>query len=341
MNIVKDIEQATHTITCELYIVDVDDTGLYLLNALRAKSRQGVRVQLLVDAVGSYPLYLASTLKNELRKDGIELSFFNHFIPWHPRSINLWYFRNHRRSIIIDGRIAYTGGICFSKSMAGWKDTMIRITNEPAITDMCEAFTRMWKLSEHKHFEKRRRPMIKEWLYLTNAPVPGRFYYYNAVLKLIKNAQHNIYLTTPYFVPNHQYFVALLKAQRRGVRVHLLIPKDANHPFVGHAGDWYKGRLIKAGAHIYQYTQSMIHTKTAVFDDTSCMIGSLNLDNVSLRYNFEGGLIIRNPQCIADLTHHFKEDTQGLSPLTYTQWCNRPLKDKVVGFFSWWIRKLL
>lgn len=341
MAIVEDIKKAKHSIDCELYIVDVDDAGLYLINALREKSREGVKVRLLVDAAGSYVLYLASTLKAEMRADGIELSFFNHFIPWYPKTINLWYFRNHRRSIVIDERIAYTGGLCFSKNMSGWRETMLRITVPEAIVEMEQAFSRMWKLSERKQFEMRIKPVEKDWFYLTNAPLPGRYYYYNMMKKLIKEAKKEIFLTTPYFVPDHLFFLTLLRAQKRGVTVHLLVPKESNHPFVGYAGDFYKERLLNHGARIYQYTKSMLHSKTAVFDDDAATVGSLNLDNVSLRYNFEGGLIIKDKGCIAELKRDFFDDIKDLDPITLDEWHKRPLKEKFMAYLTWPIRKLL
>jgi cardiolipin synthase len=341
LSILKDIENATHSIDCELFILDVDDVGIYFLNALRKKSREGVKVRLLVDAGGSYLFYMASTLKAELRADGVELSFFNHLIPLYNRTLSLWYFRNHRRSIIIDKKICYTGGICFSKNMEEWRDTMIRM-EEPSVTlDMERAFQRMWDLSEHRVFDKRLKPTGTSWLYVTNAPLPGKYYYYNAFIDLIRKAKKEIFLTTPYFVPDHSFFRALYRAQKRGVNVHLLIPDHSDHRLVDHAGDFYKHRLIKKGARIYRYTKEMIHSKTAVIDDTACVVGSMNLDNVSLRYNFEGGLIIKNTECINELRQHFYEDIQGLNPITLTDWHNRPWSEKVIMYLTWPIRKLL
>lgn len=341
MAIIEDIKRAEHSIDCELFIIDIDDVGMYLLNALRERSRAGVKVRLLVDAGGSYLFYLASTLKAELRADGIKLSFFNHFIPWYPRTLKLWYFRNHRRSITIDGKASYTGGICFSKDMEGWRETMIRISEPEAVSDISQAYMRMWDLSENQRFDKRPKPASKDWLYLTNAPLPGKYYYYNAVMDLIKKSKNTIFLTTPYFVPDYLFFNALYKAAKRGVAVHLLVPKICNHPLVGYAGDFYKERLIKKGARIYMYEKSMIHSKTGTFDDTACTISSMNLDNVSLRYNFEGGLIIRDAVCITEMKQQFQDDIVGLEPLTRAKWRERPLREKVMMYLTWPIRKLL
>ncbi len=341
MAIIEDIKKAEHSIDCELFIVDIDDVGLYFLNTLRERSRAGVKVRLLVDAAGSYLFYLASTLKAELRADGIQLSFFNHFIPWYPRTLKLWYFRNHRRSIIIDQKVSYTGGICFSKDMEGWRETMIRIDEKEALEDIQQTYLRMWDLSENQQFDKRTKPTSKNWLYLTNAPLPGKYYYYHAVLDLINKSKNNIFLTTPYFVPDYIFFRALYKAAKRGVAVHLLIPKSCNHPIVDHAGDFYKEKLIKKGARIYMYEKSMIHSKTGTFDDTACTVGSMNLDNVSLRYNFEGGLIIRDPECIAEMKNQFQNDIKGLEPFTRAKWRERPFKEKVLMYLTWPIRKLL
>jgi cardiolipin synthase len=341
MTIIEDIRNAKHSIDCELFIIDMDDVGMYLLNALRQKSREGVRVRVLADAGGSYLFYLANTLKAELREDGIDLVFFNHLIPLYPRTIKLWYFRNHRRSIVIDGEIAYTGGVCFSKHMEGWRDTVLRVISKETASDMTQAFQRMWKLAEKKVFEKRSTPAPKEWLYLTNAPLPGKYYYYNAILELIKNAQKDIFLTSPYFVPDYMFFRALYRAQKRGVQVHLLLPLHSNHLPVDYAGDFFKERLLKKGARIYRYPPCMIHSKTSVFDDHTCSVGSMNLDNISLRYNFEGGMIIKDKECVAEVRQHFEEDIRDLSPLTLAEWHNRPFKSKIMMYLSWPLQKLL
>lgn len=341
MAILEDIRNAKTSIDCELYLIDIDDVGLYLLNALRQKSREGVKVRLLADAVGSYSFYTASAIKAEVRKDGIQLVFFNHLIPWYPRSINLWYFRDHRRSIIIDGITVYTGSICFSKNMEGWRETMLRLQVPETVADIQDAFERMWKLSKEKLFLPRPMPRSKEWTYLTNAPIPGKYYYYKALIDLIRASKKEMYLATPYFVPDYLFFRALYRAAKRGVIIHLIIPKESNHPFVGYAGDFFKERLIKKGALIYHYSKNMLHSKVAVFDDVACTVGSMNLDNISLRYNFEGGLIIRNQECIDELRNQLKEDIKDVPPLTLSEWHSRPLRDKIMMYLTWPIRKLL
>ena len=338
-SVLKDIREAEHSIEIELFIIDVDNVGLLLLDTLREKARQGVKVKLLVDSGGSLFLYL-SHLDKELRNDGVEVSFFNHLIPWYPKNIRLWYFRDHRRSIIIDKKITYTGSVCFSNNMKGWRETMIRIEDPQAIIDMSEVFKRMWVFSEYGHLEKRIKPKSKEWLYLTNAPVPRRGYLSKAFIELIKNAQKEILLTTPYFVPDIKLMRHLKKAIKRGVRVSLLLPHSSDHPFVDRAGDFQKQELIKKGVQIYLYPK-MIHSKTAVFDGEVGFVGSLNLDNISLHYNFEGGLIIRNIECVAKLRQHFIYDIVGLSPLTNTRWKNRPLKHRILASLIWPFRKLL
>lgn len=339
-SILADIENSKHSIECELFIVGTDEIGRELLDALRKKSKQGVKVRLLIDAAGSYLLYLANDLKAELRADGIQLSFFNHFIPMYPRTLTLWYFRNHRRSIIIDEKVGYTGGICFGKEMEEWRETMVRIENDESVMDMQQAFNRNWKLSERKIFEKRIVPTQKDWVYVTNAPLPGRRYLYKEIIKLIKKSEKEIFLTTPYFVPDFIFARALLRAAKRGVKVHLLIPEHSDHRFVDHAGDFYKEKLIKHGVSIYRYTKSMIHTKTGIFDDTA-FIGSMNLDNVSMHYNFEGGFVIKDRNCVAELREHFMEDVKDIEAITMSGWRARPLKEKVLMYITWPIRKLL
>jgi cardiolipin synthase len=340
-SVISDIQTAKKSIDVELFIINIDDVGLLLLNTLRQKSREGVKVRLLVDAGGSFALYL-SNLTDDLKADGIHFSYFNHLQPWYPKSIRLWYFRNHRRSVVIDDDIIYIGGSCFSKNMESWRDSMIRLQGitEP-LTDIREAFNRMWVLAEKFKFGKRNKPEVSEWTYLTNSPVPGRRYLYHKLTKLIQHAKKEIYLTTPYFIPDHRLMQALRRALKRGVHVHLLIPKHSNHPFVDCAGDFQKSELIKKGLKLYQYDKGMIHDKTAIFDNEYGIIGTMNLDHVSLLYNFENALITTNQECISELKNIFQQDIEGLALVTRTDWENRPFKTKLQAYIIWPLRKLL
>lgn len=341
-SVIEDIRNATASIEIELFILDVDDVGLALLEALREKAKQGLKVKLLIDAGGSYVFYL-SNLHKEIRKDGVELSFFNHFLPWYSKNLRLLYFRDHRRTIIIDEKIAYTGGVCFSNNMSGWRDTMMRIEGDSdAVSDMHMAFKRMWSLSNHHRFTKRHKPSEKkEFYYLTNAPLPGRRYLTKKFISLVKSAQKEIFLTTPYFVPDAKLFKALQKALKRGVKVHLIIPSESNHSLTDRAGDFQKEHLLKLGIKIYMYEKMIIHAKTAVFDDEIAVVGSLNLDNISLHYNFEGGIIVSNPECVQEVKNHFLQDVEGLKPITLEYWKKRPLKQKLLSYLMWPFQKLL
>jgi len=340
-SVISDIQNAKESIDVELFIVDIDDVGLLLLDTLRQKSRERVKVRLFVDAAGSFGLYM-SNLSNDFARDGIHFSFFNHILPWLPKNIKVWYFRNHRRSIIIDDSIVYLGGSCFSTDMCGWRDSMVRlegITN--IIKDIRSACDRMWLLADKFKFGKRDTPETDEWSYLTNAPVPGHRYLYRRLMKLIQHAKKEIYLTTPYFIPDSRLMSALRKALKRGVSVHLLVPKYSNHPFVDHAGDFQKEELIKKGLKLYRYEKGMIHDKTAIFDNEYGIIGTMNLDHIGLRYNFENGLISTNSEFIAELKRVFENDTEGLQPVTHEEWGNRGWKMKLCAYLIWPIRKLL
>lgn len=340
-SVISDIENAQKSIDVELFIIDVDDVGLSLINALRKKSREGVKVRLLVDAGGSFALYL-SNLTDDFKADGIHFSFFNHILPWYPKNIRLWYFRNHRRSIIIDDNIIYLGGSCFSENMRDWRDTMLRLDGvHNIINDIHGAFDRMWLLADKLKFGKRDKPEEEEWTYLTNSPVPGRRYLYRRLMKLIQHAKKEIYLTTPYFIPDLRLMHALRKALKRGVAVHLLVPKYSNHPFVDRAGDFQKDELIKKGLKLYQYEKGMIHDKTAIFDNEYGVLGTMNLDHIGLLYNFENGVITTDQECIAEMKNIFQNDIEGLVPVTEADWKNRSFAQKLHAYLIWPFRKLL
>lgn len=338
--IIEDIRSAKYSIKMEMFIISVDDTGLRLLDVLRERAREGVKVRLLADAVGSFYLYRDTPLQDQIKKDGVHLSFFNHLIPWQPKNLPLWYFRNHRRTIVIDDKICSTGSVCFADHMRDWRETMVRADDADIAKDMTNKFERMWKLSEHGIFSKREKSPRNEAVYITNSPVPGRRLLYRKFIELVKASKEEILITTPYFIPDHRLFRALEKARRRNVSIKVLMPRVSNHRYVDWAGDYDKTLLMQKGVEFY-FHEGMVHSKTAVFDRNITCVGSMNLDNISLRYNFESGLVISDEHAAGTLASHFTEDLNKATLLTLEEWEKRPMLQKFLMNLMWPFRKLL
>ena len=339
----QEIELAKTSIDLEQYIFVNDDVGNKFIDLLIKKADEGLKIRIFCDQVGSFPLY-RSGVKEKLLGKGIILKFFNPVLPWNPNRESLWYFRDHRKLMIIDEEIGFTGGICLAEEMQGWRESYVKI-NGPVVTQMKEAFEIMWhkKYRKPAFFFKKRTKIQKQekFQYLTNSPLPQKRFMYRELLNTIKNAKHYLYLTTPYFLPDFNILREMKKASKRGVKVYLLIPKNPNHILIDIGSGTFFNDLLKNKVRIFRYDKSMIHSKTAVADGTWSTIGSLNLDNISLRYNFEGNLVSTDKNFAFGLEKQFLDDLKLSGELTYSQWIKRSLRRKIAEFFIWPFRKLL
>lgn len=343
--IIEDIRRAKSSIFVEMFIISNDYAGLRLIDTLCEKAKEGVRVRLIADTVGSFALWRSKEIQRELREAGVHFSFFNHLVPWYPKNLRMWYFRSHRRSVIVDGIICYAGSICFDVDMRDWRETMVRLESAETAADMSRHFEKMWKLSEHGIFrkEKRSRPdeiVNKDVEYLSNTPLPGRRQLYRKLIELIRFAKSEIIITTPYFIPDHRLHRAIQFARKKNVRIVVLVPRPSNHPYVDWAGDYDKTIYMRMGVEFYFY-HGMVHSKTAIFDGEAALIGSMNMDNISLRYNFENALLIRDKDTTEIVRGHFIEDLKNAHKITLEEWHKRPFMEKFLMICMWPFRKLL
>lgn len=336
-----DIQHAKETIYLEAFILNHDSVGEPFLELLCKKAAEGVQVRILVDSVGSLGLG-SSVYLQKFKEVGVHIRFFNWLLPFSKHNKKLWYFRNHRRIVIVDSKILYTGGFCFGKRMEFWRETSIRIEG-PILTQAKTVADKTWK----KVYKKRYVNLGREWRtnvegfsFVTQAPLIGERYLYHQFIDAIRQAKRYVYITTPYFLPDHKLYRVLRLAKKRGVDVRILLPKKGDHRIVNHASHTYFHSFLSKNIGIYQYPE-MVHAKTAVIDDEWAMIGTLNMDNVSLRYNFECAVVTSNTQCAKELRDIFMKDIETIQPLTLSEWENRPLIDKIKDWLSWPIRKLL
>ena len=246
-----------------------DSISERFVNVLIEKAKSGVEVRCLFDAVGSF-FFANSPLSAKLTESGVKLEFFNWLSPFAPRSnhSSFWYFRNHRRNIIIDNKIAYTGSICIGEEMRNWIETVIEIDNPTTISKMLRVFNADWQLAR-KDIRKRAKkiPSGSDGLnFVTNSPIPSRHFLYKELVRSIKRAKNFAYLTTPYFIPDNRLIKSLRRAVNRGVDVRIIIPLETNHHLVDRGSQTYFDECLKAGIRIFRH-KIFIHSKTAVIDN--------------------------------------------------------------------------
>lgn len=334
-------ENAELSIDLEQFIFVNDVVGRRFLDICRKKAREGVKVRILCDAAGSFSFF-TSTLVNDVRKDGVEVVFFNTFIPGAFHTHTWWFFRDHRKLLIIDNKVAFTGGICLSEEMRDWRDTHVRIEGE-VILEMRQAFESMWQRAYKRRKRNTSEIKIGEqgFNYITNTPRPRKRFLYHRYIDAIRSAKQYVYLTTPYLVPDSRFLRVLTLAKRRKVDVRIIVPERSDHPIVDIGSHSFFTTLLSAGIKIYQYKGTMIHSKTAIIDDEWSSVGSFNLDNVSFLYNFEANLISTGKRFISDLKTHFIQDMEHSTPVTLEAWQKRPLIRKILELLVIPIRKFL
>ncbi len=316
--------KATTSILFEHFILVDDAYGRPLINLLKQKSKEGVKIRVLLDAVGSSHLFQAH-LEKEFFDAGIEFIFFNTLIPWTKRYQATVFFRDHRKLIVIDSKVAFTGGVCFEAYMRDWRDTSVRIEGS-IIADMEKAFEIMWRRAQLKTHKREKRAEIsfeKPYGFMTNSPFPRKRHMYYELIKRLKRAKREVKLTTPYFVPNHRLLRALRSAARRGVDVSLLVPQKSDHPLVDLATSTYFETLLKAGVKIFLTSEPFNHTKAGTIDGEWGTIGSLNLDYVSLRYNFEANIVTLDGGFVSELNTQFLMDESKSKRLDIQEWQKR------------------
>jgi cardiolipin synthase len=305
------------------------------------KARQGVRVRLLLDGGGSFGVFV-SGLPEEMQSAGVQVRFFNPISPWRVSNIFSWYFRDHRKIIVVDGKIGHVGGVCIEQIMADWRDTHLRI-QDPVVGEMQEAFERMWEYVAKGGKRSFPKPASRsaDLSFLTNSPRLRQRFVYWALINVIRGSTSHVYLTSPYFIPDPRFFRALRAAARRGVDVCLLVSGPSDHPFVDIASNSYYQRAFRAGIRIFRYQSRRLHAKAAVVDGKWATIGTTNLDNLSLLFNYEGNIATTNDKMISQLAAQFQEDLKNARELTRKEWRQRPRLQKFLEKIMWPFHRFL
>lgn len=314
LRIIRLIEQARATIHITTYILGSDEGSEALISSLTRRAAEGVAVRLLLDDVGSWRL--RRRLLAPLIEAGAEVAYFMPMIhfPFRGRA-NL---RNHRKLIIIDGRIALTGGTNLAWPYIGppgahglWQDLSM-VVEGPAVSEMEAVFASDWRFTTDRdpagsnppNPEPRAASMESSVVQVVpSGPDVAGDPLYESLLALIFAARDRIWIVTPYFVPDDMLARALALAARRGVDVRLIIPLRSNHITADLARAGYIRDLHNDGARVLLYTPVMLHAKAIVFDDSLAVIGSANMDMRSLFLNYEVALYVSTPAHVAEVAN--------------------------------------
>lgn len=331
----RDCEQAKVSIDFEQFIFNYDEIGRRFYQLFINKAAQGVSVRLILDAGGSYAFY-NSFYHRELVRQGVVVQFFNPIKPWRINNFTSWFFRNHRKILIIDSSIGYAGGVGVEERMRQWRDTHLKISG-PVVREMSYVFERMWQTIASGHYQRVRKNnnSQNQFSFLINSPYYRQRHIYHELLKVIRRAKRYIHLVTPYFVPSQRFLNALRRAAKRGVEIKLLLPEQSDHNMVDAAGRSYYGLLLRFGIKIFKFRDRMIHSKIAVVDDLWATIGSLNYDNLSFVYNYEANLITTDQRAVAEIKEQFMADLKGARQLYRQDWLKRSWQQKFFEYLTW------
>lgn len=334
-----DCEKAKASIDYEQYIIHDDEAGRAFLKLFARKAKEGVRVRLFLDHIGSRTIVNAPELNDIIAHDG-RVGFFNYKRLWHIVMPHTWFPRNHIKTLLIDDTVAYVGSVCINADMAGWRDTQIRITGD-GIKDVVREFDHIWSGKRVKRPKPEEGARSHSARYLVHRPRFRDNPIYTELLKRIETAQTRICLASPYFLPPYRLFHALRSAVARGVQVDILIGEHTDVPIADLVTLSYIPHILRAGIRLHLYKPTVMHAKYMVIDDSWASVGSTNLDNLSLRRNREANLILTDPTPVEILADQFQRDLQQCRPGDMAYWHAQGVWRRTAGVMLRVIKKVL
>ncbi len=336
------VRGARRSITLETYIYWSGDIGDEFADALAERARAGVKVHLLVDWVGSQRM--DAGMMERMRSVGVQIERYH---PLHWYHLGRMNNRTHRKLLVVDGRIGYTGGVGIADQWSGnaqdeehWRDSHYRVEG-PAVGQMQAAFMDNWikttgEVLRGEDYFPAPAPVGKARAQVfTSSPSGGGDSMHLMYLLAIAAAEHRIDLAAAYFVPDQLTRRALRDALRRGVRVRVLVPgKRIDAAVVRQASraDW--GELLVAGAEFHEYSPTMMHCKMLVVDERLVSVGSTNFDNRSFRLNDEANLNVYDTKFAQTVTAVFEADLLKSRRISHADWLARPWRAKVLEQLS-------
>lgn len=346
------ISEAKEHVNVETYIFDDDEVGRHFADLLIRKQSEKVQVNLIYDSVGC--LGTPPAFFKRLKDAGVHVLEYNPVNPLKVKKAQLLTNRDHRKLVVVDCRVAFTGGVNLSgvysegrsmgsapgtEAQAGWRDTHVRIAG-PSVAQFQQLFLDAWR--------DQKGPELDEKKYIGEMKPEGRAYVevigstpgalnrltYFMYISAIKNAKSFVHLTTSYFIPDKQFVDTVTDAARRGVEVKLILPGVSDSKLAFYASRSRYEDLLESGVRLYERRSRMLHAKTAVIDGVWSTVGSTNLDQLSFQYNNEINAIILDTDFADAMEDLFNRDVAASNEITRDAWSQRPPWDRVMEFFS-------
>ncbi len=359
----KAISKAKDHINLETFIMEDilanDETGLKLADLLLQKQAEGVQVNLLYDSAGSYST--PASFFQRLRDGGVQAVEFNPINPLKARGRWRLAKSDHRKILIVDGRVAFTGGVnisqVYSSGFSGrgehdpgqipWRDTDVQIEG-PAVAEFQKLFLDTWrrqkgaKLSERNYFPDLKKEEGNTLVGVVGS-TPGEAHRVTFILYVsaITFAENSLHMTNAYFVPDHQTVDALTEAAKRGVDVKIILPETTDSSLAQYAGQYFYSELLQSGAKLYRRHNVLLHAKTLVIDGIWSTVGSTNMDFWSFSTNDEVNAVILSRDFAMEMEKMFAADLAESGQIRWDEWEKRPLlskiRERLAHLFSHWL----
>ena len=342
------IQSARDHIHLETYILDDDDVGQRFAQALIDKQRQGVQVHLIRDSVGT--LGTPAAFFERLAASGVKVLEFNPVNPLLARKEWELNQRDHRKLLIVDGRVAFLGGINISSVYSGgsssqgmrarpadqpaWRDTDLQLRG-PVVAELQKMFLATWAaqkgpaLAARDYYPRSQNAGRQVVRAIGSSPDDPYSLIYATLLSAIGSAETTVHLTNAYFAPDPQLLAALEAAAGRGVAVVLILPSQTDSWLVFHAGRSYYTQLLRAGVRIHERRGVVLHSKTALIDGVWTTVGSTNLDWRSFLHNHELNAVVLGVEFGRQVQAMFDKDLAASDAITLEQWERRPLHQRL------------
>ncbi|MDY7231835.1 phospholipase D-like domain-containing protein [Hyalangium sp. s54d21] len=347
------IRGARRYVRLETYMFITDSVGELFGQALAEAAERGVHVKVLYDAVGSWTSRRG--FFEALRQRGVDIRPFKPFSL--NRGLRHLLQRDHRKILVVDGEVAFVGGVNISAHWApvgqggGWRDDVLRIEG-PAVHELERRFLATWRMAFQQGVDRMRLRLQRRLRLRLRRPGPprggvclsvlsSRRSIHRAYLHAIARARRSVLIAAAYFVPDRRMVAVLREAAQRGVEVHLLLNGRSDHPFLEHATRAFYERLLEAGVRIFEWQRGVLHAKTAVVDGVWGTIGSFNLERLSLAFNHEVNAVFADPRLGRSVEESFRNDCGSCREVNLTEFRRRPLWQKLLERVVYFFRKIL
>lgn len=339
---IKELEKAKDFIFMEYFIIEEGVMWDTILDILKRKVKEGVEVRVMYDGLCCLAL-LPYKYPETLKKMGIKCKMFS---PIKPALSTYQNNRDHRKILVIDGKVAFTGGVNLAdeyinvkERFGHWKDIAVYLEGD-AVKSFTMMFLQMWNITENKKEDYEKYILSKENVSVKSdgfvipygdSPLDFENLSEEVYFDIIHQATKYVHIMTPYLILDNEMITALTHAAKRGVEIIIIMPHIPDKPYAFWVAKTYYEELIEAGVQIYEYTPGFVHAKCFVSDNDKAVVGTINLDFRSLYLHFECGVFFYKNSVISKIEEDFKNTLEKCEKITLEKCKRKPLKQKAIG----------